>query len=102
MPQIKNMERVISLVKNRYVISGLIFAAWLLFFDRHDLSSQFGYYNSLKTLEKEKLFFETEISEISQTLHDLQHDPAEIERIAREKHQMKKDGEDIYVILRDY
>ncbi|HZH54696.1 MAG TPA: septum formation initiator family protein [Sphingobacteriaceae bacterium] len=95
------MERLISLIKNRYVIAGLIFAAWLLFFDRHDLSSQFSYYNSLKTLEKEKVFYETEISEISQTLEGLQHDPAAIERIAREKYQMKKDGEDIYVILRD-
>lgn len=97
----QHMERLISLVKNRYVIAGLIFTTWLLFFDRHDLSSQFDYYNSLKTLEKEKVFFETEIDEISQTLEALQQDPAAIERIAREKYQMKKDGEDIYVILRE-
>lgn len=95
------MERLIALIKNKYVVATLVFAVWLLFFDRHDLSSQFDYYSSLKELQAEQAFYEEEIKRIEQTLENLESNPAEIERIAREKYQMKRDGEDIYVILRD-
>ncbi len=94
------MGRLFSIVKNKYIIAGSIFAVWMLFFDRHDLSTQFDYYNQLKSLEGEKMFYETEINRINQNIKDLEGNSEEIERLAREKYQMKKDGEDVYVILR--
>jgi len=72
----------------------------MLFFDRHDISTQFDYYTQLKSLEKEKAYYENEIKGINQQLVDLEESSVEIERLAREKYQMKKDGEDVYVILR--
>lgn len=95
------MGRLISLVKNRYVIAGVIFTAWIIFFDRHDLSSQFDYYNNLKSLQAEKAYYEAEIGRMQQTIQDLETNPAVIERIAREKYQMKRDAEDVFVILRE-
>jgi len=72
----------------------------MLFFDRHDISTQFDYYSQLKSLRQEKAFYESEINRISQNIVDLEESTVEIERLAREKYQMKKDGEDVFVILR--
>lgn len=89
-----------SIIKNKYLIAGCIFAIWMLFFDRHDISTQFDYYSQLKTLEKEQAFYTEEIERINQNIIDLEQSSVEIERLAREKYQMKKDGEDVYIILR--
>lgn len=94
------MIRLFSIIKNKYFLAGSIFAVWMLFFDRHDISTQFDYYSQLKSLKGEKEFYENEISRISQNIIDLEESSVEIERLAREKYQMKKDGEDVYVILR--
>lgn len=94
------MIRLFSIIKNKYFLAGSIFAVWMLFFDRHDISTQFDYYSQLKSLKGEKEFYESEISRISQNIIDLEESSVEIERLAREKYQMKKDGEDVYVILR--
>lgn len=95
------MNRLLYIVKNKYVIAGLVFAVWMLFFDRHDLTTQYDYYGQLKSLESEQQFYETEVAELSQRLHDLDGNLEEIERIAREKYQMKRDNEDIYIIVRE-
>ncbi|HLW50465.1 MAG TPA: septum formation initiator family protein [Sphingobacteriaceae bacterium] len=94
------MNRLFSIIKNRYFIAGCIFVVWMLFFDRHDISTQFDYYSQLKSLRQEKAFYESEINRISQNIVDLEESTVEIERLAREKYQMKKDGEDVFVILR--
>lgn len=95
------MNRLLYIVKNKYVIAGLVFVVWMLFFDRHDLTTQYDYYGQLKSLEAEQQFYETEVAELSQRLHDLDGNLEEIERIAREKYQMKRDNEDIYIIVRE-
>lgn len=95
------MKRIVSIVRNKYMIAGVIFAVWMLFFDRHDLTAQYDYYVQRRALEQERNFYEREISRITRTLHDLDSNSAEIERIAREKYQMKKSTEDVYIILRD-
>jgi len=94
------MNRAVSLIRNKYMIASVIFAVWMLFFDRHDLTTQYDYYVQRKALEQEKEFYDREISRISRTLDDLEKNPAAIERIGREKYQMKKADEDVYVILR--
>lgn len=94
------MKRAVSIVRNKYILAGLIFSVWMLFFDRHDVAAQYEYYVQRKALEQEKEFYDREIGRITQTLEDLESDPGELERIAREKYQMKKTDEDVYVILR--
>ncbi len=93
------MERFLSAIRNKYLIASVAFAVWMLFFDRHDVATQYSYYSQLKDLKAEKTFYTTEIERISTAIHDLNTDPQEQQRVARERYQMKKDNEDIFVIV---
>ena len=93
------MERAVSLVKNKFLIAGIAFIIWMCFFDRYDLATQYSYQQERDKLEYEKEFYSTEIVTLEQAIKDVQFNPNEIQRIAREKYKMKKDNEDIYVIM---
>lgn len=93
-----SMERFLALIQNKYFIAGIAFFIWMCFFDRYDFSTQFAYQREKNKLQTEKQFYETEISRIEKTIKDVQYNPAEIQRVARERYKMKKDNEDIYVI----
>ncbi|HET6243679.1 MAG: septum formation initiator family protein [Bacteroidetes bacterium] len=88
-------------IKNRYAISGLVFLFWLLFFDRNDLISQFKISNELNKLTEEKRFFLEEIKKDQENLVDLKTNPKTLEKFAREHYLMKKENEDIFVIVRE-
>ncbi|MDR2282834.1 MAG: cell division protein FtsL [Sphingobacterium sp.] len=92
------MERIVSLVKNRFLISGVAFLVWMCFFDRYDIATQIGYQQERNKLELEKEFYSNETDNIEQAIKDAQFNPSEIQRIAREKYKMKKTNEDVYVI----
>lgn len=93
------MERFLSLAKNKFLIAGLAFLVWMIFFDRYDLSTQYSYQQEKSKLDYEKDFYTREISNIEQSIKDVQYNQSEIQRIAREKYKMKKDNEDVYVIM---
>ncbi|WP_223857395.1 FtsB family cell division protein [Sphingobacterium micropteri] len=92
------MERFLALIQNKYLIAGVAFFIWMCFFDRYDFSTQFAYQQEKNKLEREREFYESEITRIEQAIKDVQYSPREIQRIARERYKMKKDNEDIYVI----
>ncbi|SEL85194.1 FtsB family cell division protein [Parapedobacter koreensis] len=93
------MERLLSIIRNKYLIAAVAFVVWMLFFDRHDVATQYDYYSQLKGLKAEKAFYTTEIERVTKTIHDLNTSPQELQRIAREKYKMKKENEDVFVIL---
>jgi len=95
------MERLLSVIRNKYLIAGVAFVVWMLFFDRNDLATQYDYYSQAKELRKQKAFYTTEIDRVTKTLHDLNSDPQALQRIAREKYKMKKENEDVFVIIED-
>lgn len=88
-----------SLAKNKFLIAACAFLAWMIFFDRYDLSTQYAYQEEKTKLEYEKEFYTLEITSIEKLIKDVQYDHSEIQRIAREKYKMKKDNEDVYVIM---
>lgn len=92
------MERFLALIQNKYFIAGVAFVIWMCFFDRYDISTQFSYLQEQRKLEYEKRFYQSEIQRIDQAVKDVQYNPNEIKRVARERYKMKKDNEDIYVI----
>ena len=92
-------DRIPSYLKNRYVIVFAILFVWWLFFDQNNMINQFRLGSTLRGLEKQKEFYLTEIRNDSIALYKLQYDTASLERYARETFLMKKDNEDIYLIV---
>lgn len=53
----------------------------------------------LKSLEDEKTFYQEEIKQTNKDLYELQSNLKSLEKFAREKYLMKKDNEEIFVIV---
>lgn len=93
------MKKTLRIIRNKYLLATLLFAVWVSFFDRNDLISQYRYRQKLARLEKDKDYFVNEISKTRNELEQLKTDPKNLERFAREKYLMKKDNEDIFLIV---
>ncbi|TAE37478.1 MAG: septum formation initiator family protein [Sphingobacteriales bacterium] len=95
------MKKLIGLLKNKYFIASIAFGVWMLFFDRNDLISQFDYRSDVMKLKNEKEFYVKEIAQVEKDLTELTTDQQKLEKFAREKYLMKKDNEDVFVIVEE-
>ena len=85
-------------LKNKFSLTLLVFAVWLVFFDHNDLFVQMERTSELKQLEKGRDYYTEQIQEMKKELSELDNDPASLEKAAREKYMMKKDNEDVFII----
>lgn len=95
------MKKLIPYFKNKYLITTVVFVVWIAFFDRNDFFSQYTHRQDLKKLEREKQFFTEEIQKSRTDLQELMTNPQNLEKFAREKYLMKRDNEDIFVIVKE-
>ncbi len=86
-------------LKNKYAFSALLLLVWMMFFDQNDLIYQAKMSLHLSELQEKKGYFENQIEEVKQDRHELFGGAESIEKFAREKYWMKKDDEDIFIIV---
>jgi cell division protein FtsB len=72
----------------------------MTFFDSHDLITQYRYRVRLSELEENKRFYEEQIVQVKKDREELMTDTEKLEKFAREKYKMKKDDEDLYIVIR--
>lgn len=96
-----SMKKVISFLKNKYLITIIGLAVWIMFFDKNDIGTQIKLKQDVKTLEEEKKYYQKEINQITSDLKELNTNPKTLEKFAREKYLMKRDNEDIFVIVEE-
>ncbi len=72
----------------------------MLVFDRNDFITQIQHYNELKELQMQRDYYVKDIARMQKDLNDLTTDQAHLEKFAREKYLMKKDNEDVFVIVK--
>lgn len=85
-------------LKNFYLVTGIIFIVWILFFDSNDLISQYMRQKRLKTLKEEKNYYEQETKVVEEAYKQIIDDPKAIEKLARERYLLKKPHEDVFII----
>jgi cell division protein FtsB len=93
------MKRLIDLFKNKYFLVSLAFVVWMIFFDKNDLFSQYQYHQEVSKLKQERDFYLKETAKVRKDLDELTSNPQMLEKFAREKYLMKKDNEDVFVIV---
>ena len=71
------------------------------FFDKNDIFSQLELTKKLSVLNEEKKYYLNEIEYNKTDLKELRTNPKNLEKFAREKYLMKKDNEDIFVIVQE-
>ena len=84
----------------KYFVVLLLAGIWMLFFDRYRLISRAKVSAKIEQLQADKRFYERSLSELEYQSGRMTERQT-IERIAREKYFMKRNNEDIYVIVEE-
>ena len=88
-------------LRSKYLITGLAFIAWMLFFDRDDITLQLKRIKELQQLQQSERSLDEQIADTKKELELLRTNPSTLEKYAREKYLMKKDNEDLYIIYKE-
>jgi hypothetical protein len=99
------MKKIIGyiwkILKNYYVLATIGFIVWVGFFDNDNVLSQFQARKELNGLLQQKKYYTDEIQKNKNLVKSLSTDILALEKFGREKYLMKKDNEDIYLIITD-
>ena len=96
----KFVQKIWPILYNKFFIATAVFLIYVLIFDSNNLSTQIRLSRELKKLKAEKQFYLDEIKKDRAAVEVLMTDQQNLERFAREKYLMKRDDEDVYLIIR--
>jgi len=97
----KIWQKIFPYVRNKYILTFLLFLIWILFFDKNNLLERARNLKQLKQLEKDKIYYQERIEKDAARLEQLKTDKKNLEKFAREQYYMKKENEDIFVIVEE-
>ncbi|MDX2301947.1 MAG: septum formation initiator family protein [Microscillaceae bacterium] len=95
------MMKIPKIFKNFFVLSSLLFVVWILFLDTNDLITQYRRKQKTRQLIQEKKYYEQQIKQIEKGYRELLNNPRILEKFAREKYFLKRDKEDVYIIVEE-
>ncbi len=87
--------------RNFYFLSTAVFLIWMLFIDSNDFISQYKLSNKLSGMEEQKSYYLEKIEEVQKDREELMSDDKLLEKFAREKYFMKKETEDVFIIVEE-
>jgi len=93
------INKIPPILRNRYLLTLVVFLIWILLFDNNNLIDRYHYIKNLRQLEKDKRYYQERIEEDRRKLNELKTSNENLEKFAREQYFMKKDNEDIYIIV---
>ena len=89
-----------KIIKNKYVITILVFLAVILFFDENNLFVIHSLHKEVADLEHVQDTLRKGISQDSVRVEWLETDLDSIERYGRECYYMKRENEDVFIVSR--
>ncbi len=91
------IKKIFPILINRYFLVSVGFVVWMLFFDQRDYFQQRERAGELNKVEAAKKYYNDEIENTKKQLNNLQNNPTAIEKYARERYLLKRDGEEVYL-----
>lgn len=88
-----------SWMLSKYALVGFSFLVYMLFFDSYNVFERVNLVSDLHQARKDRLYYEEQIEVTKQRLDELMLDAETAEKFAREQYLMKREDEDIFVIL---
>ena len=95
------LKHIPTWLKSKYLVTSIAFIVWMLFFDSDDVTLQLKRVKELKQLQQSEENMNQRIADAKKELELLRTNPFTLEKYAREKYLMKKDNEDLYIIVKD-
>ena len=90
-----------AFLRNKYVLVLLGYLVYMIFFDSNDFRSQWGLFRHKNKLEREEVFYKKQIEQVRKERALLFSDVSQLEKFAREQYYMKRDSEDIFIIVEE-
>lgn len=92
------LEQLPAPLRNKYFVVLIFFFGWMIFFDKHDLLTQWRLQRSVNKLQEDIDYYNVKIEEAKQERYDLEINK---EKFARERYYMKKTDEDVFIIVEE-
>ena len=89
------------MVRNKYILTSVLFVLWMLMFDQNNLNERRKNNRDYNQLIRERDYFQQKIEENRKRIEELKTNNDNLEKFAREQYLMKKDNEDIFIIVDD-
>lgn len=93
------MKRIPRPLRSKYAIAALAMLLWISFFHNNDLISQISSRMKLQELKEEQDYYREQIEETNAAIQDLTTNVESLEKFAREHHHMKKQDEDLFLVI---
>ena len=93
-------RRKYRFLRNKYFVTAFLFIIWVAFFDENNLVERFQNMREMHKLKEEKAYYHEMIKEDATRLKELKTNNDNLEKFAREQYLMKKDDEDVFVIVK--
>ena len=86
---------------NPFCIAGVLFIIWMFAIDDNNVFNQYKRHSELSALLEKKDFYVQQIKKTDKQYFELTTNPATQEKFAREHYWMKRDNEDVFVIVKE-
>lgn len=96
----KILRGFFRIFRNKYTLTLFVFFIWMLFFDNNNLIDQVSNIYQLRQLKKDKEYYLEKIKDDKRKLNELQTNNENLEKFAREQYLMKKDSEDVFILVK--
>jgi cell division protein FtsB len=87
--------------KYKYWLIGLFAITWMTVFDSNNFIELIKLRREVSDLEEKRDYYKTEIIHVRKEEKELFSNVRNLEKFAREKYLMKKDNEDLFIIVEE-
>lgn len=88
-----------GILQHKYKILILAFLVWMTFFDKNSFIDQYRLRKEYQKIKDEQEYYITQIEQAKKERDQLFTNEEALEKFAREKYHMKKDNEEVFVIV---
>ena len=85
-------------LRNKYLLTFLLFALWVIVFDKNNLFNWIEQLKNISQMEAEKTFYRQEIKSTTEKLQELQSNNDSLEKFAREQYFLIRPGEEVFIV----
>jgi cell division protein FtsB len=88
-----------KIITNKYLLATLVFIGYMIFADKNNVIEQYKLQKQYTKVKREHQYYETQILEARKKQEELFGNDKNLEKFGREKYLMKRDNEDVFVIV---
>ena len=96
--RIKN-SLFIRIVRNKYLLTGVVFLVWITFFDGNSLADLYRVAVNIAEQENQKEYYKVEVKSINEKLNELDSNLDSLEKFASAQYYFKEKDEEIFIVV---